>query len=192
MALRIVMRQDVEKLGEKGSVQTVSDGFARNYLIPKGFAVLATPGELRMVEENRIVQDRKLAKQEQAQRSVSDKINGMRLTFTARAGTQGRLYGSVTAGDIAERLSAAAGAEVDRRKVILEDPIRSLGEHKVVVHLVGRLRPEIVVVVESDGVVEDEDAASTEANGEAETASGSEASNVSDANLEPAEAAAEA
>jgi len=192
MALRIVMRQDVEKLGEKGSVQTVSDGFARNYLIPKGFAVLATPGELRMVEENRIVQDRKLAKQEQAQRSVSDKINGMRLTFTARAGTQGRLYGSVTAGDIAERLSAAAGAEVDRRKVILEDPIRSLGEHKVVVHLVGRLRPEIVVVVESDGVVEDEDAASTEANGEAETASGSEASNVSDANIEPAEAAAEA
>jgi len=192
MALRIVMRQDVEKLGEKGSVQTVSDGFARNYLIPKGFAVLATPGELRMVEENRIVQDRKLAKQEQAQRSVSDKINGMRLTFTARAGTQGRLYGSVTAGDIAERLSAAAGAEVDRRKVILEDPIRSLGEHKVVVHLVGRLRPEIVVVVESDGVVEDEDAASTEANGEAETASGSEASNVSDANVEPAEAAAEA
>ena len=192
MALRIVMRQDVEKLGEKGSVQTVSDGFARNYLIPRGFAVLATPGELRMVEENRIVQDRKLAKQEQAQRSVSDKINGMRLTFTARAGTQGRLYGSVTAGDIAERLSAAAGGEFDRRKVILEDPIRSLGEHKVVVHLVGRLRPEIVVVVESDGVVEDEDAASTEANGEAETASGSEASNVSDANLEPAEAAAEA
>ncbi len=169
MALRIVMRQDVEKLGEKGSVQTVSDGFARNYLIPKGFAVMATPGELRMVEENRIVQDRKLAKLEQAQRSVSDKINGMRLTFTARAGTQGRLYGSVTAGDIAERLSTAAGAEVDRRKVILEDPIRSLGEHKVVVHLVGRLRPEIVVVVESDGVVEDEEAAS--ADGEEATAS---------------------
>lgn len=168
MALRIVMRQDVEKLGEKGSVQTVSDGFARNYLIPKGLAVMATPGELRMVEENRIVQDRKLAKQEQAQRSVSDKINGMRLTFTARAGTQGRLYGSVTAGDIAERLSAAAGAEVDRRKVILEDPIRSLGEHKVVVHLVGRLRPEIVVVVESDGVVEEEEVAT--ADGEEATA----------------------
>lgn len=157
MAMRIVMRQDVEKLGEKGSVQSVSDGFARNYLIPKGLAVLATPGELRMVEENRIVQERKLAKQEAAQRSVSDKINGMRLTFTARAGTQGRLYGSVTAGDIAERLTAAAGAEVDRRKVILEEPIRSLGEHKVIVHLVGRLRPEILVVVESDGVVEEEE-----------------------------------
>ena len=170
MAMRIVLRQDVDKLGEKGSVQSVSDGFARNYLIPKGFAVLATPGELRMVEENRIVQDRKLAKQEAAQRSVADKINGMRLTFTARAGSQGRLYGSVTAGDIADRLTAAAGAEVDRRKVILEDPIRSLGEHKVTVHLVGRLRPEILVVVESDGVVEDESAASAEAAGATDAA----------------------
>ena len=160
MALKIVLKQDVEKLGEKGTVQSVSDGFARNYLIPKGFAVMATPGELRMVEENRIVQERKLAKQEAAQRSVADKIGGMRLTFTARSGTQGRLYGSITAGDIAARLSSAVDAEVDRRKVILEDPIRSLGEHKVTVHLVGRLRPEITVVVESDGVVdEDEDEA---------------------------------
>lgn len=156
MAVKVVLRSDVEKLGEKGTVQNVSGGFARNFLIPKGLAVLATPGELRMVEENRIVQERKLAKLEHAQRATSEKINGMRLTFTARAGTQGRLYGSVTAGDIAARLSAAVDAEVDRRKIVLEEPIRSLGEHPVTIHLVGRLRPSIVVVVESDGVIEDE------------------------------------
>ena len=176
-ALRVVLRQDVEKLGEKGTVQNVSGGFARNFLIPKGLAVLATPGELRMVEENRIVQDRKLAKLELAQRSVSEKISGMRLTFTARAGTQGRLYGSVTAGDIADRLSAAVGSEVDRRKVILEEPIRSLGEHKVSVHLVGRLRPDIVVVVESDGVVEEEES-SPEGAAETTTASESDSGEV--------------
>jgi large subunit ribosomal protein L9 len=157
MAVKVVLRSDVEKLGEKGTVQNVSGGYARNYLIPKGLAVLATPGELRMVEENRIVQERKLAKQEQAQRATSEKIDGMRLTFTARAGSQGRLYGSVTAGDIASRLSAAIDAEFDRRKIVLEEPIRSLGEHPVTIQLVGRLRPSIVVVVESDGVVEDEE-----------------------------------
>ena len=157
MAVKVVLRSDVEKLGEKGTVQNVSGGYARNFLIPKGLAVLATTGELRMVEENRIVQERKLAKLEQAQRAVSERINGMRLTFQARAGSQGRLYGSVTAGDIAARLSAAVDSEVDRRKIVLEEPIRSLGEHPVTIHLVGRLRPSIVVVVESDGVVEDEE-----------------------------------
>ena len=174
-AVKVVLRSDVEKLGEKGTVQNVSGGFARNYLIPKGLAVLATPGELRMVEENRIVQERKLAKLEQAQRATSEKINGMRLTFQARAGSQGRLYGSVTAGDIAARLSDAAGAEIDRRKIVLEEPIRSLGEHPVTIHLVGRLRPSITVVVESDGVVEDEEPAEGEAAAEAPEGSENEA-----------------
>ncbi len=166
MAVKVVLRSDVEKLGEKGTVQNVSGGYARNYLIPQGLAVLATPGELRMVEENRIVQERKLAKLELSQRAVSERIDGMRLTFQARAGTQGRLYGSVTAGDIAARLSAAVESEVDRRKIVLEEPIRSLGEHPVTIHLVGRLRPSIVVVVESDGVVEDEEPAAEAAEGE--------------------------
>lgn len=167
--MKIVMRQDVDKVGEKGSVQTVSDGFARNYLIPKGLAVLATAGELRHAEELRSVQERKLAKQEQQQRELSDRINGMRLTFTARAGAQGRLYGSVTGGDIADRLSSAVGTQVDRHKVVLESPIRSLGEHKVTVHLVGRLRPEVTVVVESDGVVEPDEEAASEAATELES-----------------------
>ena len=194
MAVKVVLRSDVEKLGEKGTVQNVSGGFARNFLIPKGLAVLATPGELRMVEENRIVQERKLAKLEHAQRSTSEKINGMRLTFTARAGTQGRLYGSVTAGDIAARLSAAVGAEVDRRKIVLEEPIRSLGEHPVTIHLVGRLRPSIVVVVESDGVVEDEETAEA-AEGEtqvSEAGAADEANAVEASDVEAVEAADEA
>lgn len=145
--MKVVLRKDVEKVGDAGSVQTVSDGFARNYLIPKGLAVLATPGELKVVAENTRVREMKIARQERQLQALADKINGQRLSFTARSGEHGRLYGSITAGDIAERLSSAIGAEVDRRKVVLTEPIRTVGEHTISVHLVGKLRPEVTVIV---------------------------------------------
>lgn len=163
--MKIVMREDVEKVGDKGTVQSVSDGFARNYLIPKGFAVLATPGEMKTVAQNEKVQARKIAKQEEQLQSLSDKIDGQRLAFTARASDQGRLFGSVTSGDIAERLEAQIGEAVDRRKIVLDEAIRSTGEHRVTVHLVGRLRPEVIVKVTAEEIVEEaseEPAAATE------------------------------
>jgi large subunit ribosomal protein L9 len=149
--MKVVLRKDVEKLGEAGTVQTVADGFARNYLIPKGLAVLATSGELKVVAENTRVRDMKIARQERQLQDLADKISGQRLEFTARSGDQGRLYGSITAGDIAERLSTLVGQEIDRRKVVLADPIRSVGDHTVAVHLVGRLRPQVTVVVRRAG-----------------------------------------
>lgn len=164
--MKIILRQDVPKVGEKGTVQNVSDGYARNYLIPQGFAVLATPGELKTVAENQKVAERKIARQERDLQSLADKINGKTLTFEARAGEGGRLFGSITAGDIAERLSGVVGSEIDRRKVVLEEPIRTSGEHTVTVHLVGKLRPQITVVVNSQ--VEPE--AEAESGDEAESA----------------------
>ena len=148
--MKIVLRQDVEKLGEKGTVQDVSEGYARNYLIPKGMAVVATPGELKVVAENQRVAARKIAKQEGQLQSLADRIAGQRLSFTARAGEQGRLYGSITAGDVAERLSQVVGQEIDRRKVQLEEPIRQAGEHTVTVNLVGRLKPQVTVIVNAE------------------------------------------
>ncbi len=145
--MKVILRKDVEKLGESGTLQTVADGYARNYLIPKGLAILATPGELKVLAENQRVRDRKVARQERELQSIADRISGQRLTFEARAGDQGRLYGSITAGDIAEKLSAAVGQEIDRRRVVLEDPIRTVGEHTVSVHLVGKLRPQVTVIV---------------------------------------------
>jgi large subunit ribosomal protein L9 len=145
--MKVVLRKDVEKLGDAGTVQNVADGYARNYLIPKGFAVVATTGELKVVAENTRVKEMKTARQERQLQDLADKISGQRLNFTARSGDQGRLYGSITAGDIAERLTAAVGQEIDRRKVVLEDPIRHTGEHNVSVHLVGRLRPQVTVIV---------------------------------------------
>lgn len=145
--MKIVLRQDVPKLGEAGSVRDVADGYARNYLIPRGLAVVATPGELKTAANNQQVQARKIAREEEKLQSLADRIAGQRLEFTARAGEQGRLYGSITAADVAEKLSAAVGEEIDRRKVALEEPIRTVGEHRVTVNLVGRLKPQVTVVV---------------------------------------------
>jgi large subunit ribosomal protein L9 len=152
--MKIILRKDVPKLGEAGTVQTVADGYARNYLIPQGMAIVATPGELKVVATNQKVAERKIARQEEQLQSLADKISGQRLTFTANTGEQGRLYGSITAGDIADELSKAVGTELDRRKVALEDPIRTVGEHTVTVHLVGKLRPQVTVVVASENVEE--------------------------------------
>jgi large subunit ribosomal protein L9 len=168
--MKVILRQDVPKVGEKGTVQNVSDGYARNYLIPQGFAVLATAGEMKTLAENQKVADRKVARQERDLQSLADRIEGKTLTFEVRAGEGGRLYGSITSGDIAERLSTVVGSEIDRRKVVLEDSIRTTGEHKVAVHLVGKLRPQITVVVKGQQV-EVEDAETTD---EAETGSESE------------------
>lgn len=148
--MKIVLRQDVPKLGEAGTIQDVKPGFGRNYLIPQGLAVLATPGEVKTAEHNAAVKARKIAKQEAQLQSLADKIAGKRLEFTVRAGEGGRLYGSITASEIAEELAKVVGEEIDRRKVVLEDPIRQLGEHAVTVHLVGRLRPAVTVIAIGD------------------------------------------
>jgi large subunit ribosomal protein L9 len=168
--MKIVLRQDVPNVGEAGTVQTVSNGFGRNYLIPQGLAVAATAGELKTAEHNLAVKARKIAKQEEQMQSLADRIAGRRLEFVARAGEQGRLYGSITAGDIAERLTAALGEEIDRRKVVLDESIRTVGEHSVTVHLVGRLRPQVTVVVAG----EVDPTAATEAPAATETATESE------------------
>jgi large subunit ribosomal protein L9 len=148
--VKIVLRQDVPKLGDAGSVQVVKNGFARNYLIPRGLAVVATAGELKVASHNQAVQDRKIEKQENLLQHLADRIDGQRLEFTARTGEHGRLYGSVTGGDIADRLSALIGEEVDRRKVVLDEAIRSIGTHTVAIHLVGKLRPRVTVVVHGE------------------------------------------
>lgn len=157
--MKVVLRQDVDKLGEAGSVQNVSGGYARNFLVPQGLAVYATEGELKMAAHNQAVKDRKIARQEEQLRSLAEKIDGQVVTFEARAGEGGRLFGSITATEIAEQLSGKIGEEVDRRRVQLEDPIRTTGEHTVTVHLVGRLRPTVTVMVNAEAGSETEEPA---------------------------------
>lgn len=149
--MKVILLKDVEKLGAAGTIQVVKDGFARNYLIPQGFAEMATPGRVKQAEERLQASERRIAKEEEAQRSLAERIEGLRLEMVARVGDQGRLYGSITNQTIAEEISKLLGEEIDRRKVLLDDPIRTVGEHQVTVHLVGRLRPTVTVVVTSEG-----------------------------------------
>lgn len=176
--MKVILSQDVPNVGQAGAIAEVKDGFARNYLIPKGFAAMATPGTLRVARERLQAEQRRTEREEQAQQALADRIDGTRLELSARMGEQGRLYGSVTAQDIADALSAEIGQEVDRRKVLLEDPIRTAGDHPVTVHLVGRLRPTIVVHVAGVGA----DSASEAAESATDTTE-----QPTDAESEPAE-----
>ncbi|MDQ6833192.1 MAG: 50S ribosomal protein L9 [Chloroflexota bacterium] len=151
MATKVILTQDVEHLGAAGTVQTVKEGFARNYLLPKRLAEIATTGTIKQVQERQAAVERRIRKQEEELRSLGDKIAATTLTFTARVGENGRLFGSITAQEIADALSRAVGEDVDRRKVALDEPIRSIGEHKVSVRLVGRLVPSVTVVVVGEG-----------------------------------------
>jgi large subunit ribosomal protein L9 len=145
--MKVVLTQDVPKVGDLGTIQDVKDGFARNYLIPHGFARIATPGMIKQVEERQDAELRRIAHLEEEMRDLAGLIDGIRLEIHARVGEQGRLFGSVTAADIAERLSEITGHEIDRRKVELEAPLREVGEVRIPIRLVGRLVPEITVAV---------------------------------------------
>ncbi len=149
--MKVILTQDIEKLGDAGSLQEVKPGFARNYLIPKGLAQVATAGMIKQVEARQAAEQRRIAKQEAELQSLADRINGMRLHFVARAGEQGRLFGSVTSTDIAARLSAELGQEIDRRKVDLPGGIHTIGEFPVTVRLVGRLVPQVTAIVTAEG-----------------------------------------
>jgi large subunit ribosomal protein L9 len=151
MATKVILTQDVEHLGEAGTIQTVKEGFARNYLLPKKLAAIATPGTIKQVQERQAALDRRVRKQEEELRSLGDRIAATTLNFTARVGDQGRLFGSITAAEIADELTRTVGEEVDRRKIALDEPIRTIGVHKVPVRLVGRLVPQVTVIVTGEG-----------------------------------------
>lgn len=152
--MKVLLTQDVEKLGDAGEIKDVSGGFGRNYLIPKGFAVLATRGQIRQAEERLKAQKRREDAARKDAEALAARINGVTVRFTARVGEQDRLYGSVTNTDVGEKLAQQLGIEIDRRKIDLEDPIKRIGIYPVKVRLAAGLEPVVNVVVEameSDG-----------------------------------------
>lgn len=144
--MRIVLRQDVDHVGERGQIVNVSPGFARNFLVPKGLALEATPGNLRSIELQKKVWGAREAKEAGEARSFAAKLAGLELTIPKKAGEHETLYGSVTNGEIAELL-AAKGFEIDRRKIVLPEPIKTLGDHKVGIRIHRQVTAEILVRV---------------------------------------------
>jgi large subunit ribosomal protein L9 len=153
--MKVLLVQDVEKLGRSGEVKDVSGGYGRNYLIPKGMAVLATRGQVKQAEE-RLAATRK---REQTARNDAEalaaRIAGQTLRFTARVGELDRLYGSITNADIAEKLKSQLSIDIDRRKIDLDESIKRIGIYPIKVRLMAGLEPVINVVVEGEeGAIE--------------------------------------
>jgi large subunit ribosomal protein L9 len=144
--MKVLLIKDVYKLGHAGDVKKVADGYGRNYLIPQGLAVLATPGAVKQAEHIRkqAAVERAILNKEMS--GVADIISDLVLTFPAKAGETGKLYGSVTTQMIADAIKEETEVEVNRRDIDTE-PIRNLGEHKVNVRLTVDLIPEITVIV---------------------------------------------
>jgi large subunit ribosomal protein L9 len=145
----VILREDVPNLGHIGDVVRVRPGYARNYLLPRGLAVDASHRNLRTLEHEKRVLGAKADRQRQAAEGVKSKLDGLTLTVRALAGETGRLFGSVTNLDV-ERLLAERGFSIDRRRILLTDPIKDLGTHAVVVQIGGGVRATIQVIVEAD------------------------------------------
>ena len=147
--MKIILRREVSGLGHPGEIKDVADGYARNYLIPRGFAIAATSGSLANAEARQAAQRRQTDRADEDRRALAKQLEGSRVTMQARAGARGRLHGSITATQIAEALSASAGHPIDRREIDLDDPIRTVGDHEVTVRLARNATAKVTIVVEA-------------------------------------------
>lgn len=148
--IKVVLTQDVANLGAAGEVREVAGGYGRNYLIPRGMAVVATRGQVKQAEERLASQRKKEEATRRDAQALAARINGQTLRFTARVGEQDRLYGSITSNDISEKIAALLGSEFDRRKIQLNEPIRRVGIFPVSIRLMAGIEPVVNVVVEGE------------------------------------------
>ena len=148
--MKVILRQDIDTLGDKNEVKNVAAGYARNYLIPRGVAVEGNAQNLKDLERRLLFEKRREAKLEKELSQQAGKIKGARLELTARSGAEGKLYGSISAKEIAAALTEKFKFEFDKKRVRIADPIRRLGEHAVSVRLAENVTVDIVIVVTPD------------------------------------------
>jgi large subunit ribosomal protein L9 len=133
--VKVVLRDDVENIGRKGDLIEVTDGYARNFLVPRGLAMKATKGVVQQAEAMRRNRKARDARDREAAQALADQLTGQRVELRARAGEGGRLFGSVTSSDVADAVRAQTGVELDRRKTQLAEPLKELGAVEVPVKL---------------------------------------------------------
>jgi large subunit ribosomal protein L9 len=133
--VRVVLRDDVENIGRKGDLIEVTDGFARNFLVPRGLAMKATKGVVQQAEAMRRNREARDARDREAAQALADQLSGQRIELRARAGEGGRLFGSVTSADVVDAVRVQTGVELDRRKTQLAEPLKELGAVEVPVKL---------------------------------------------------------
>jgi large subunit ribosomal protein L9 len=165
--MKVMLVKDVYKLGRAGDIKKVADGYGRNFLIPQGFAVLATEGALKQVQKIKAQAEIRRTSQNEELKGLADSIKDVTLTFAVRAGDTGKLYGSITTQDIATALSEKVRYEIKRQQVDTQ-PLRSLGEFTAHIRLTMDLVPEIKILVYREG--ESAEAAAESAHAEPEKA----------------------
>jgi large subunit ribosomal protein L9 len=147
--MEVILKEDVQKLGHRGDVVKVADGYGRNYLLPGKLAIEATAANKAVIEQMKSSAIRKSAKEKAQSEELSKQMQEVELIFERKVGENEHLFGSVTSGDIAQQLEAK-GFTVDRRKIALEDPLRTLGEFHVPIKLHREVTTHVKVVVKSD------------------------------------------
>jgi large subunit ribosomal protein L9 len=165
--MEVILKEDVAKLGTRGDVVKVADGYGRNYLLPKKLAIEATLANKKVIEQMKAAAVRRFAREKSDAESLAKQFEGVVLTFTRRAGEHDQLFGSVTSADIAEALQKK-GFNVERRRIWLETPLKSIGSFTVPLHLHKEVNAPIQVVVEKEAVAEEEAAPAKAGGGEAE------------------------
>jgi large subunit ribosomal protein L9 len=145
MPVKVILLQEVEGLGQPGDIKTVADGYARNFLLPRQMVTPATPAALATLQQRVAIEKRRQEKLRAELASLAERLAQVTLTFTVRVGAQNRLYGSVTNQNIAEALRDTQSILVDRRSIVLTEPLRALGTFKVPVRLGQGVEPAITV-----------------------------------------------
>ena len=144
--MEVILRQAVENLGKPGEVVKVSNGYARNYLLPRGVAFEATPGNLKRIQQERNRLEAAENERRGDAQGLAEKLEQVQLTFSSRVGDEGKLFGSVTSADIAQQLEAQ-GFHVEKRQIDLHEPIKALGVYRIPIRLHADVKPEIRVWV---------------------------------------------
>jgi len=146
--MKVILQKPVDKLGIPGDIVEVADGYARNYLVPRGLAVKATKGGVKHVDSLQRAHRVRVNEAKAEAEQVASRLTATPIRVLAHAGEEGKLFGSVTASDIAEAIDDQAGVRVDRHDVHLDEPIRSIGAHEVRVHLFAEVDPILTIEVE--------------------------------------------
>jgi large subunit ribosomal protein L9 len=155
--MKVILLRDVAGIGRAGEIAEVSDGYARNYLIPKGLAAIASEGAIRQAKEQQMVAERRHQREVVEAQSLAERLNNMTVQFQAKVGEQDLLFGTITSSDIADAIQEKTGLEVDRRKIEIGDPIRRPGIYSIPIRLMADLEPRINVVVEREEEEEEQE-----------------------------------
>jgi len=148
--MKVLLLSDVAGIGQTGEVKEVTNGYARNYLIPKGLAELATAGVISRSQTDGVVAERRQQRERQDAEALAERLNNLTLHFQAQVGDQDLLFGTITNSDIAEAIQDKVGIDVDRRKIEVGDPIRRPGIYSIPIRLMADLEPRVNVVVERE------------------------------------------